>query len=155
MPQSELFPPNHPLVIAHNINLLKVYYTKQQHNHYKKLIHTHITPIQTKDPRFIPPPTITLHTQISVIKCNPEKDINTTKHTIQTQNEITHIYEDTGRHLITIPTTRLNWLWQQYNKDTYMTYGLIPPPQPFETEVVWLYQRYNSKIPKKNSLKTS
>ena len=48
--------------------------------------------------------------------------------------------EDTGRHLITIPTTRLKWLWQQYNKDKYNTHGLVPPTQTFETEVVWFYQ---------------
>ena len=148
MPQTELFPPNHPLVIKHNTNLLKEYYTKQQHNHYNKLAHTHITPIQTKDPRFIPPPTITPHTQISITECNPEKNIKTSKHTIQTKNEITHIYKGTGRHLITIPTTRLKWLWQQYNKDTYRTYGLIPP-QTFETEIVWLYQRYKTNTKKK------
>ncbi len=96
-----------------------------------------------------------LHTQISVIECNPEKDITTVKNTIQTQNEVTHIYEDTGRHLITIPTTRLKWLWQQYNKAIYSTHGLVLPTQPFETEVVWLYQRYKYKIPKKDPLKAS
>ena len=112
MPQSELFPLNQPLVIEHNIKLLKEYYTRHQHNYYKNIVHTHLTPTQNEDPRFIPPPTIIPHTQISVTECNPEKDIATVENTIHTQNELTHIYEDTGRHLITIPTTRLKWLWQ-------------------------------------------
>jgi hypothetical protein len=30
----------------------------------------------------------------------------------------------------------------------------VPPPQSFKTEIIWLYQRYNTKIPKKNPLKT-
>ena len=155
IPQNELFPLHQPPVIEHNTSLLKEYYTKHQHNHYNKIIHTYATPIQAKDPKYIPPPTLLPYTQISIIECNPEKDITTIKNTIQTQNEITHIYEDTGRHLITIPTTRLKWLWQQYNIDTYSTYGLVPPPQPFETEIVWLYQRYNPKKPKKDPLKTA
>ena len=150
LPQGELFPLNQPLVIKHNIVLLKDYYTRYQHNYYKNIVQTHLALIQAKDPRYIPSPTIISYTQISVIECNPEKDIVTAQNTIHTQNEVTHIYEDTGRHLITIPTTRLKWLWQQYN-----THGLVPAPQSFETEVVWLYQRYNSKKPKKNPLKAS
>ena len=110
MPQYELFPLNQPLVLEHNIKLLKEYYTRQQHIYYKNIVHTHLTPTQTKDPRIIPPPTILPHTQISVTKCNPEKDIDTNESTIHIQNELTRIYENTGRHLITIPTTRLKWL---------------------------------------------
>ena len=155
MPQRELFPLNQLPVIEHNIKLLKEYYTKHQHRYYKNIVNTHFTPAQTRDTRFIPPPTIIPHTQISIIECNPEKDITTIKNTIQTQNELTHIYEDTGKHLITIPTTRLKWLWQQYNKAIYSTHGLVPHTQPFETEVVWLYQRYKYKIPKKDPLKAS
>ena len=110
LPQCELFPLNQPPVIEHNIKLLKEYYTRYQHNYYKNIVQTHTTPIQTKDPRFIPSPTIISYIQISGIECNPEKDITTVENTIHTQNELTHIYEDTGRHLITIPTIRLKWL---------------------------------------------
>ena len=49
----------------------------------------------------------------------------------------------------------MKWLWQQYNKNKYSTHSLVPPTQSFETEVVWLYQRYNYKKPKKNPLKAS
>ena len=45
MLQNELFPPNHPSIIEHNINLLNKYYTRQQHN---QLIHTYITPYKPK-----------------------------------------------------------------------------------------------------------
>ena len=126
--QRDLFPLNQPPVIEHNINLLKEYYTKYQHNYYKNIVNTHLTPTQTKDSRFIPPSTIIPQTQISITECNPEKDILTITNTIQIQNELTNIYEDTGRHLITIPTTRIKWLWQQYNIDKYNTHGLVPPP---------------------------
>lgn len=107
LPQSELFPLNHPPVIEHNIKLLKKYYTRHQYNYYNNIVHTHLIPVQSKDPRFIPEPTRIPHLQILVTECNPEKDITTTTNTIQTQNELAHIYEDTGRYLITIPTTRL------------------------------------------------
>ena len=153
--QNELFPLNHPSVITHNCKILKEFYTRHQYNYYNNIVQTHFTQTQSKDLRFIPAPIIMPQCHISTIECNPEKDIITTTNTIQTQNELTHIYEDTGRHLITIPTTRLKWLWQQYNTDKYNTHGLVPPTQSFETEVVWLYQRYNYKIPKKDPLKAS
>ena len=77
----------------------------------------------------------------------PKKNIITKKNTIQTQNKLTHIYEDTGRYLTTIPTTKLTWLWQKYYKNHYNTHGLVPPTQPYETEIVWLYQQYKYKPP--------
>ena len=86
LPQGELFPLNQPLVIEHNIELLKEYYTRYQHNYYKNIIQTHLAPIQAKDPRYIPSPTIIPYTQISVIECNPEKDITNAQNTIHTQN---------------------------------------------------------------------
>ena len=155
MPQKELFPPNHPTVIEHNIVLLTRYYTKTQHDHYKNIIDTHFSPEQNKDSRFISPPTNIPYTQIFINECNPEKDIITNTDTLQIINEQTHIYENTGNYLITIPTTRLKWLWQQYNKANYSSHGLIPHTQTFENEVVWLYQRYNRKITKNDPVKTT
>ena len=137
-----------PQVIEHNIRLLKEYYTNHQHTYYKNLIHIHFTPTQTKDTRFIPSPTILSHIQISITECNPERDINVLTNTIQTQNELAHIYDDTGRYLTTIPTTRLKWLWHQYNKNTHNTHRLVPLTQTFEKKIVWLYQRYKHKTPK-------
>ena len=119
MPQKDLFPFNHPTVITHNITLLTNYYTKLQHTHYKIILNTHFTQKQNRDTRFIPPPTAILFTQIFINECNPEKDILANKETIQIHNEQTHIYEDTGKYLITITTTKLKWLWQQYNKAKY------------------------------------
>ena len=155
MPQRELFPPNQLAVIEHNIHLLKNYYTAYQHKYYSNIVKTHFTPEQTRDTRFIPPPTELPHTQISIIECNPEKDIATTTHTIQTQGTLTHIYDDTGRYLVTIPTLRLEWLWQQYHNASHNTHGVVPHTQPFETEVIWLYQRYKYKNSKNNSLNIS
>ncbi|HYP42844.1 MAG TPA: RNase H family protein, partial [Candidatus Nitrosocosmicus sp.] len=75
----------------------------------------------------------------------------TNQDTIQINNENTDLYEDTGRYLTTISTTRLKWLWQQYNKAMDSSHNLVPPTQPFEKEVIWLYQRYKIKTPKNNS----
>jgi hypothetical protein len=110
MPQRTLFLLNQPTVIEHNIKILKEYYTRQQHKHYKNIVDANFTQEQTRDTRFIPPPTKIPYIQISKIECIPQRDINTVTNTIQTQNEITHIYDDTGKYLITIPTTRLKWL---------------------------------------------
>lgn len=84
MPQCELFPLNQPPVIECNIKLLKEYYIRHQHNYYNNIVHTHLAPIQTKDPRFIPPSTIMPHIQISVIEYDLEKDIATVENTIHT-----------------------------------------------------------------------
>ena len=73
--------------------------------------------------------------------------------TIQTQFDVAHIYEDNGRHLITIPKTRLLWLLKQYQHAKHTPHGLEPPTQTFETEIVWLYQRYKYRIPKNDPLK--
>ena len=80
----ELFPLNQLLVIEHHIKMLKKYYIRYQYNYYKNIVQTNLAPIQAKDPRFIPPPTIIPYTQISVIECNPEKDITTVENTIHT-----------------------------------------------------------------------
>ena len=127
LPQRTLFPLNQPLVIEHNLKLLNEYYTKYQHDYYKNIVNTHFTPAQLRDTRFIPPSTKLPHTQISIIECNPEEDIATTQNTIQTQNELTHLYDDTCKYLITIPTPRLEWLWKQYHNSNHNTHGLIPP----------------------------
>ena len=77
LPQGDLFPLNQPQVIEHNTKLLKEYYTKHQHMYYNNIVNTHLAPTQTKDSRFIPPPTLLPHTHIIISECNPEKDIAT------------------------------------------------------------------------------
>ena len=57
MPQRTLFPLNLPLVIIHNTKILKEYYIRQQHTYYKNIADSHFTLEQTRDTRFIPPPT--------------------------------------------------------------------------------------------------
>jgi hypothetical protein len=147
--QRELFPLNMPTVINHNLKLLKQYYTEYKNKKYHIIIQTHTTIGQNKDTRYIPPPPITPYIKTSIIECNADRDIDTNKCTIVTQNDITHIYNDTGKYITTIPTTRIKWLWQQYNNNKYNTHRLTPAIQPFETEIVWLYQRYEHKTTKK------
>jgi hypothetical protein len=58
-------------------------------------------------------------------------------------------------HLITIPTTRLNWLWLQYYTTLYNLSNFTPPIQSFETEIDWLYQHYKYWFFKHSSLKNA
>ena len=77
--------PNKPTpIIEHNIKLLKEYYTRYQHNHYKNIVNIHFNLVQNRDTRFIPPPTRMTLIQISTIECNPKNDIITVENTIQT-----------------------------------------------------------------------
>ena len=108
MPQREIFLLNLPNVIRHNIALLTNYYTKKKYTYYKELINAHFIPNQNRDTRYIPTPLIIPLSHISTNECNPKNDIRTNTYTIQTQNDVTHIYEETGRHLITIPNDRLD-----------------------------------------------
>ena len=79
--------------------------------------------------------------------------ITYTQNTIQTQHRVSHIYDNTGRHVITIPEQRLKWLWDQYQAALEKPQHLEPPTQPFEIEVTWIYQRYKYRPPKNNPLK--
>jgi hypothetical protein len=75
--------------------------------------------------------------------------------TIQIIQDKALIFTNKGNHLITIPKKRLEWLWNQYNTNSNAHHQLDPPCQPFETEVIWLYERYKYQIPKTDPLKRS
>jgi hypothetical protein len=68
---------------------------------------------------------------------------------------VAHIFIELGNLLITIPKTRLEWLWRQYNNNLDTQHQLDPPRQSFTTELIWLYERYKYRIPKTNPLKKS
>ena len=86
------------------------YYTKRQYKHFSNIINAHFSIEQQRDTRYVIPATIIPLAYISINECNPESDIETNTNIIQTQFDVTYIYEDNGRHLITIPKTRLLWL---------------------------------------------
>ena len=113
------------------------------------------TSSQNRDTKYIPSQLTIPLAHISTNECNPERDIKVDIHTIQIVNEVAHIYEETRKYLITIPMDRLKWLWKQYTTSLNRPHGLIPQTQPFETEIVWLYQRYKYRIPKNDPLKYS
>ena len=48
--------------------------------------------------------------QININECNPDIDIAHAQPTIQSQHGVFHIFYEDGRHLITIPEQRLQWL---------------------------------------------
>ena len=126
----------------------RTYYLKWKNEIQQQIFHNHHPQEQRQDPRFISPPTHIPLTNISITECNPSKDINTQTHTIQIQQNSAHIYDNSGKYLISIPICRLTWLWNQYQNGLNNPQNLKPQTQPFEIEIVWLYQRYKYKIPK-------
>ena len=96
-----------------------------------------------------------MQARLGVNECNPDIDIAHTHLTIQSQHGASHIYDEDGHHLITIPEHRLQWLWERYQTASHQSHNLEPPIQSFEQEVAWLYKRYKYKIPKNDPLKFS
>lgn len=119
-----LKPPRRYSTQQHPTN--KLLYTTPTHplqKHHKCLF----TPIQPRGIRFIPSSTVIPLTHISTSECNPPRDIATNTTTIQIQNALTHIYEDTSRFFMIIPTSKIKWLWKQYNIAIHNNNGLVPP----------------------------
>jgi hypothetical protein len=54
----------------------------------------------------------------------------------------THLFDDEGKHIYTISTAHLQWLWTQYNTFINKKEYKDPPLQSFETKVTTLYQQY-------------
>ena len=82
---------------------------------------------------------------------HPDKDILSNKPTIQIHKQESNIYNHNGKYVATIITERLHWLWNQFthNNHSHITNFLQPPPQDFETEILWLMQRYVTLLLKK------
>ena len=87
----------------------------------------------------------------SIHECNPDKDIIVNKPTIQISSSEANIYDHNGQHVASMNLDRIQWLWNQFthNNHQHLTNFLQPPPQDFETEVLWLLQRYITILPKK------
>jgi ribonuclease HI len=151
----KVFPHNQLSISTHNITLPKQYYLTQQHKHYLNIIENNFHQPQSKDTRYVHEPLYLPLIQINLNECNPDIDINTTQPTIQiTQNKV-YLYTNIGIHLITIHKSRLEWLWKQYNTHLNTQLHLDPPPQPFEIEIIWLYERYKYRLPNTDPLKRS
>jgi hypothetical protein len=153
MSKGKVFPHNKPNITVHNLRLLKQFYLVQQHKHSHDIIEKTFHQIQSKDTRYIQEPLQLPLVQIQLNECNPNTDINTVEPTIQIIQDKALIFTNKGNHLITIPKNRLEWLWNQYNTNSNAHHQLDPPCQSFETEVIWLYERYKYRIPKTDPLK--
>ena len=136
MPQRELFPLNLQNVAKHNTSLLVNYDTKKQHTFHTNIIKANFSLEQNRDIRYIPLQLVIPLGHISTNECNPERDIKVETHTIQTQNDVAYMYEETRKHFIIIPIDRLKWLWKQYTQLLNRPHGLISSIQPFEIEIV-------------------
>jgi hypothetical protein len=155
MPTDKVFPHNKPNIIYHNLRLLKQFYLAQQHLHYQDIIEKNFHQIQSKNTRYIQEPLQLPFVQIYLSECNPDTDINIVEPTIQIIQDKALIFTNIGKHLITIPKKRLEWLWSQYNTNSNVHHQLDPPCQSFETEVIWLYERYKYQILRTDPLKKS
>jgi hypothetical protein len=142
MTTDKVFPHKKPNIANHNLILLKQFYLTKQHKHYSNIIGKNFHQPQSKDTRYIHEPLNLPLIQINLHECDPDKDIKTTQPTIQFIGDKAHIFTDIGNLLITIPKTRLEWLWKQYNINLEIQHQLDPPKQPFTTEIIWLYERY-------------
>jgi hypothetical protein len=123
--------------------------------HYSNTIEKNFHQPQSKDTRYVHEPLYLPLIQINLNECNPDKNIKTTQPIIQVINDEAYIFTELGNLLITIPKTRLEWLWKQYNTNLDTQHQLDPPRQSFTTEIIWLYERYKYRIPKTNPLKKS
>jgi hypothetical protein len=155
MPTDKVFPHNMPNITDHNLRLLKQFYLAKQHKHYQDIIAKNFHQLQSKDTRYIQEPLQLPLVQIQLSECNPDTDINIVEPTIKIIQDKALIFTNIGNHLITIPKQRLEWLWHQYNTNLNTQHQLDPPCQSFETEVIWLYERYKYRIPKTDFLKKS
>jgi hypothetical protein len=156
MSTDKVFPYNKPNITEHNLILLKHFYLMQQHKYYQDIVEKNFHQKQSKDTRYIIQEPLQLpFVQIHLNECNPDTDINTIEPTIQIIQDKALIFTNKGNHLITIPKTRLEWLWNQYNINSNSHHQLDPPRQPFETKIIWLYERYKYQIPNTNPLKKS
>lgn len=139
-----------PNTINHNILLSIQYYTQKQHQHFTTKLRTNFNQEQLRNTRYIPSPQTKPLCHIYTNGCNPENDIAYTQNTIQTQYDITHIYDNIGQHLITILETRIQ-LWKQYQSILHRSHIREPPTQPFETKPIWLYKDTNRESLKATS----
>ena len=112
---------------------------------------TYLNHTQIKGNKFIHPPSLKItNLKISTQECNPDRDILVNKPTIQIQDLESHIYDQDGNYMATITTNRLHWLWNRYSHNNlpHLSNFLQHPPQDFETEILWLIQRYITILPK-------
>lgn len=113
------------------------------------MITTNFSPPQPIDTKYINPSLDIPHVNISTKECNPHLDIKTNHPTIQITLTLAHIYDETGTHVGILTIKRLEWLWMQYNKHKNNNTLLQPPPQDFPTEILWMFHRYITHLPRK------
>jgi hypothetical protein len=115
MTTDKVFLHNKPNIANHNLISLKQFYLTQQHKHDSNIIEKSFHQPQSNDTRYIHESLNLPLIQINLHECNLDTNIKTTQPTIQIIQDKACIFIDTGNLLITIPKTRLEWLWKQYN----------------------------------------
>ena len=143
----------HPdnILLDHNLLLITQYHKTKTEHETTQLYKDYTHHSQSKDNKFIHPPLKITNLKISTQERNPDKDIHANKPTIQIQNSMANIHDQNGNYIATLTIERLQWLWNQFSQNNlpHLTPFLQPPPQDFETEILWLLQRYITILPKK------
>ena len=143
------------ITLDHNIFTLHKFLQNQLKTNTLTTYNSYINFLQSKDKRFIRSPIIATNLTLTTKECNPYINIITTKPTIQIQGTESNIYDQTGAYILTIPLTRLLWLWERYNQNQThpMIHFLNPPPQDFVIELFMVDQRYITILPNKKPKK--
>ena len=138
-------------MLDHNLLLITQYHNASIGQTTAEKYATYLTHTQTKDKRFIHPPLKFTNLKTHIQECNPDKNILVNEPTIQTNASEADIYDQNGNHVVTLTIERIQWLWAQFSQNNphHLTNFLQPPPQDFETEILWLIQRYITILPKK------
>ena len=139
------------ILLEHNILRIIQYHREQAKLNIAREYASCLNHTQSKDSKFIHPPLHITNLKLSIQECNPDKDIQVDHPAIQIQNLEAHVYDQRGNYMASISTERLQWLWNQYSYHHFSqaTQNLQPPPQNFETEILWLIQRYITILPKR------
>jgi hypothetical protein len=111
MIESKLFLYNKPDIADHNIIVLTQYHIHQKNLHYSNTIFKHFYQSQQKDTRFIQPSLNLPYIKLDINECNANKDIIANAPTIYTNGNTIEIFDSQGKHIRTITTQRLEWLW--------------------------------------------
>jgi ribonuclease HI len=143
----------HPdnIFLTHNLLTITQYHTATTTQNTTNTYTKYLTNTQTNDTKFIHPPLTITNLTLNIHECNPDKDIITNKPSITTHALGANIYDQKRNFIATLTLERLHWLWNQFSHNTlqHLTNFLQPPPQDFETEILWLLQIYITILPKK------
>ena len=146
-------PGQHTIRTQHNMHITQYHKRQLEHKTHTNICKYLTNYTQTKDTKYIHPPLTITNLTLSIHECNPDKDIQVTnqptKYNTRTRSQ--HIRPKGKLHGHPYHSKDYNGYGTNSPTITFNTYTnfLQPPPQNFETEILWLIQRYITILPKK------